>query len=301
MKQFIWRSKSWKKPIRPENHIRQAFEEQWKIENLENQIASCPQYDIFPLLQKHISREMKILEAGCGMGRWLFYFQRQGFDITGMDWSDKTVDLVKSYDPNIKIVNGDIRAMGFADGQFDMVMSLGAVEHDIDGPGRALAEFARVLKSDGLLLCTVPVLTGVRRVLQILKTPWRHIKSFLLTLKGKIRGTGFTSLKSVKKDCRARFSCSHGISEAGYFFFEYRFTLPQLRPLLESAGFEILDVFPAFPADGLFHDLGKVVGRWDFSNGQAVFNPFGRWLRKTFPRVFFHMAVCVARKREKEA
>jgi SAM-dependent methyltransferase len=53
----------------------------------------------------------------------------------------------------------DMQAMPFPDGSFDLVVHSDTLEH-VPEPGRALAECARVLRPDGALCFTVPVLPG---------------------------------------------------------------------------------------------------------------------------------------------
>jgi ubiquinone/menaquinone biosynthesis C-methylase UbiE len=54
----------------------------------------------------------------------------------------------------VELVDGDMCAMPFADGEFDAVVSSLAVHNVYDAPGRAraLAEIARVLKPGGQVL-----------------------------------------------------------------------------------------------------------------------------------------------------
>src|SRR6185295_3901210 len=54
-----------------------------------------------------------------------------------------------------KFVTGDVLALPFPDATFDTVVSLETIEH-LATPAQALAEFARVLKPDGILLGSVP-------------------------------------------------------------------------------------------------------------------------------------------------
>lgn len=51
---------------------------------------------------------------------------------------------------------GEITALPFADGQFDLVAAFDVIEHVTDDR-RVFAELARVLKSGGVLLCAVPL------------------------------------------------------------------------------------------------------------------------------------------------
>lgn len=149
------------------NFAMDNFDSQWSSHDLEKSIENCPKADIFPIIEKYINQDMKILESGCGSGKWVFYYTRKGYDITGLDWSEKTVRSIKKYDDNIKIVQGDARNSTFPDEEFDLILSLGTIEHSIEGPDKALADAYRLLKHDGLLIVTVPIMTPIRQHLRI--------------------------------------------------------------------------------------------------------------------------------------
>lgn len=69
-----------------------------------------------------------------------------------------------------------------------------------------------------------------------------------------------------------------------------------LNQYVENAGFQIIEHFPLYKVDAVYHDLQPFSGTWDFKNGEANLSYFGKLAYKLFPDFFWHMAVCVAKK-----
>lgn len=139
--------------MRSENTIMAAFDSQWSqhFKNLEAQVDRAAQYDILPMFLKYLPKNGTILEAGCGSGRWLFYFSRNGYNIVGIDWSKETVKCIREYDPTITAYQGDCGATTFPDDYFETILSLGTYEHDSEGPQKSLIESHRILKTNGII------------------------------------------------------------------------------------------------------------------------------------------------------
>lgn len=109
---------------------------------------------------KNLPKGSKILEAGCGFGQWVFWMAEQGFDVTGVDISEKAINIAKKYIKNNKIKNckfleKDIRKTSFKDGYFDYIFSFGVVEH-FRNPDVILKEFKRILKPGGKIFLSMP-------------------------------------------------------------------------------------------------------------------------------------------------
>lgn len=101
---------------------------------------------------KHLEKYLlgtKILEAGCGGGGYVRYLTRQGFDVTGFDFSEELLKSALSLAPN-KFVCGDICHLPFRDKFFDSSFSIDVLEHVDDLT--ALTELVRVTRRR-LLLC----------------------------------------------------------------------------------------------------------------------------------------------------
>src|SRR6516225_2566910 len=131
------------------------------------------QIDIYlfdQILRGRISPGMRIFDAGCGSGRNLVYFLREGYEVFGADPDPQAVDrtrqLSASLAPGLPANNfrvEPIEAMSFPDAFADVVVS-SAVLHF----ARDEAHFTsmlrgtwRVLKSRGLFFCRLASSIGV--------------------------------------------------------------------------------------------------------------------------------------------
>ncbi len=93
----------------------------------------------------------KVLDIGSGAGRLTEALLRQGVDASGLDLDGALVDDANARMPG-RFVQGDVRAMPFDDGQFDVVVSDGCLEClDEEGLRAALAEIRRVCSRDAIL------------------------------------------------------------------------------------------------------------------------------------------------------
>lgn len=181
-------------------------------ENLENDIALCSLQTIEPYFLKHLPRNERILEAGSGRGRWVFYLRRKGLDVIGIDIAQSDLEFAKRFDPSVPLQYDNVLRTSFPDGSFGAVISLGVVEHFENGPGPAFAEVMRLLRPGGVFLVTVPTQNIGRVVL------FNHIKR-VQNLVRKMRNVRLA-------------------------FEEYRYSRSHFSRLLTEAGFEIVEMAP---------------------------------------------------------
>ncbi len=109
---------------------------------------------------KDLSKNAKILEAGCGFGQWVFWMAEQGYQTVGIDLSSKAINAAKDYVKKNKIKNcefieGDVRKIPIEDNHFDIIYSFGLIEH-FHNPEIILNEFKRVLKTGGKIFLSMP-------------------------------------------------------------------------------------------------------------------------------------------------
>jgi len=109
-----------------------------------------------------------MLEAGCGEGRYVFPLAHSVSLSVGIDFSREAIYKAmehKTFMPakdNIFLCLADVGNLPFADNTFDLILSLGVIEH-FRNPSPLLGEMRRVLKSDGLLFLEVPNRKGFGR------------------------------------------------------------------------------------------------------------------------------------------
>jgi len=91
----------------------------------------------------------KLLEIGCGTGHWSQYFSTKGFEVTGVDISERMIAVARQKN----IAGGtfevaDTERLPFADGTFDVSAAITALEF-VSDPARVAAEMARCVRRPG--------------------------------------------------------------------------------------------------------------------------------------------------------
>lgn len=114
----------------------------------------------------------KIADLGCGWGNISLTLQRAGFDVVGVDYSTKSVEICQTSaeklgtDPD-RYLCGDVGALPLADESFDVIYTAGVVEHLFpDIYKKFVAEAWRILKPDGVLVIGTP---NPRHILELMK------------------------------------------------------------------------------------------------------------------------------------
>jgi SAM-dependent methyltransferase len=101
------------------------------------------------------SRELagrRVLDAGCGGGRYTLLAARQGARVVGVDLSDaveKAAALCEGR-ADVDIVQADLLSLPLAEAAFDLVFSIGVLHHSPD-PRRAFAQVAARVAPGGRL------------------------------------------------------------------------------------------------------------------------------------------------------
>jgi SAM-dependent methyltransferase len=97
-------------------------------------------------------RPLQILEAGCGQ-LWTLKLSVP-FELTGIDADADALAMRKDKDLKVSI-HGDLRTAQLPDAHFDVIYSAFVLEH-IQDAEKVLANFARWLKPNGLLILLIP-------------------------------------------------------------------------------------------------------------------------------------------------
>jgi SAM-dependent methyltransferase len=115
-------------------------------------------YELEPFIAKYAAfddaRGQSVLEVGVGLGTDLARFARAGAHVTGVDFSERSVELSRrrlaldGLPGDIHVA--DAEALPFSDDAFDRVYSWGVLHHTPD-TGRAAQELIRVLRPGGWL------------------------------------------------------------------------------------------------------------------------------------------------------
>lgn len=98
--------------------------------------------------------QLRILEVGCGPGPNLWYLAREGFSVTGLDFSavalDQARDRLAAETLHATLHKGDVGNLPYPDAAFDCVFEIECLSALIrDDTRRAIVEIHRVLKPGG--------------------------------------------------------------------------------------------------------------------------------------------------------
>lgn len=103
-----------------------------------------------------ISKGGKILDAGCAAGRDSRYFDSLGYDVVGVDLSQKLLDIAKKKAPYIDFQQQDIRSLPFPPNSFDGIYATAVLLHlDRDEVLPILKQFHTLLKPGGVVCVQV--------------------------------------------------------------------------------------------------------------------------------------------------
>lgn len=114
------------------------------------------------MLERHVRARDRVLDAGCGPGRFTLELRRLGAQVTAIDISPVQLDLLRRRVPDIDAQVGDITDLSrFANDSFDVTVCYGGpLSYLLDHAERGVAELARVTKPGGLLFVSVMSLGG---------------------------------------------------------------------------------------------------------------------------------------------
>ena len=108
-------------------------------------------------LQKEVEKELegkRILDAGCGEGFYCRKLALKKASVTGIDGSKELITLARNKKTEVKVdykVMDLTQNLNFPDAEFDVVLA-NMVPMDISKIDIAIAEFARILEENGVLV-----------------------------------------------------------------------------------------------------------------------------------------------------
>jgi ubiquinone/menaquinone biosynthesis C-methylase UbiE len=178
---------------------------------------------------------------------------KENYTVTGIEREKEALDIIKHnyhFADNFKLVHGDIFEMSFPDKTFDMVISLGVLEHfeDMDLLRQAITEHKRILKDEGIFFVAAPFFSIIRLIFNV---PFMKLVTFVRYLK-------------KKKE----------------YFAEYRYGKREFQKILETNGLKVMDVvyddfLPPYNL-GLYTDFPKLRS----NNKDYMLNNLGNYIFK---------------------
>jgi len=136
----------------------------------------------------------KVLDVGCGGGRWTYGLQKLGCEVTSLDASEAAVEFVRANiaaDPT-RVYHANLFALPteVLDQQYDLVFSWGVLHHTGD-TFRALKTITPLMKSDGVLYL---YLYGKRSWSPLKTLLVKFVRNCLLPFPAKLKFTVFRTL-----------------------------------------------------------------------------------------------------------
>lgn len=151
-----------------------------------------------------VSESAQILEAGCGSGFIVRALDEKGYQVSGVDNAQGTIDFLRKHFPVIDFCCQDLRSLQFSDNSFDVYISLGVIEHfeDESEAETMIKEAIRVTKPQGRLFFSVPFTNYLRQK--------------------KINSNEYRTVNSIKS-----------------YFYQRSYTLMQLKKFMEKFSFQL--------------------------------------------------------------
>ncbi|MBU0957683.1 MAG: methyltransferase domain-containing protein [Nanoarchaeota archaeon] len=93
----------------------------------------------------------KILDLGCGPGRYANILSKKGAKVIGLDNSINSLEIAKGEAPKAEFILGDVEKLPFKSGTFDIVLSALVIGH-LKNWDKVFKEVKRVLKKNGIFV-----------------------------------------------------------------------------------------------------------------------------------------------------
>lgn len=107
--------------------------------------------NILEFFGKPAAGRNRLLDAGCGKGKFLQKFAQNDFAVTGIEPSELLLNVAVKNNPGFVLKKASVTEIPFPDNSFDFVVCIEVLEH-IPDINMALREMARVLKPGGKMI-----------------------------------------------------------------------------------------------------------------------------------------------------
>lgn len=151
----------------------------------------------------------KVLDVGCGGGQYMEFFLNKGTKITGIDYSEKMIEMARGYlegklkNKKLKysLIKADAEDLPFRNNTFDLIISIGLLEY-LSKPDKALMEIHRVLKKNGYALLSFSKKDSPFFLLRVF--PGSILRKTLLRLPKLNTVFSLKDIKFFLKECRLK-------------------------------------------------------------------------------------------------
>lgn len=98
-------------------------------------------------------KKARVLDVGCGTGRWVRRWGQRNISVVGIDQSVDMLRLARERTTHSPLFAGEAQGLPFRDDSFDCVSSITVIQHIPHAQqGRAVMEMVRVLRPGGYLI-----------------------------------------------------------------------------------------------------------------------------------------------------
>lgn len=104
-------------------------------------------------LQLNKKTKLKILDIGCGSGRFLTSISNDRFDKYGIEINPEGYKICIG--KKLKVYNQELKDINFEDNVFDIITLWHVIEH-LDKPKEIMVSMQRILKKDGIIVISTP-------------------------------------------------------------------------------------------------------------------------------------------------
>lgn len=147
------------------------------------------------LVERYV-RNGRILDIGCGDGKFLWALNQKRWDATGIDTLPETLSLVQARIPSLRLIEGNIYSNALPERSFDVLTMWHVLEHLAD-PAAILSRAGALLRPGGWLFISLPRFDSLQA--SIFRSHWyafddvpRHLYHFSKpALDRLLRAAGF--------------------------------------------------------------------------------------------------------------
>ncbi len=198
-----------------------------------------------------------VLDIGCGAGTIPLYIASKGYEVLGVDISDKAVESANGSAKYLKLSNAHFERIDFPErypfGKYDFIIFTETIEH-LEDDAKALSVIFKMLRKNGLLLISTPLISAPL-------ARFRFVKEFDIKV-GHLRR--YTEEELVRKSRDAGFSVVE-IKKTEGLLRNYLFINENAGKLIRYLKFFLSDIIslldkvliPIFGASNVFLVLRK--------------------------------------------
>jgi len=114
--------------------------------------------DFLNFIKEHDFRAKRVLDIGCGNGKYLAFLQSLGLEVSGLDSSPTAVEMANSLlNDSTVVIEADIYGYLLPASTYDLIISIAAIHHGLKSQViNAIKNIYQSLKTGGYCFITLP-------------------------------------------------------------------------------------------------------------------------------------------------